>query len=492
MLIAIPTGVKIFSWIATVWGGRLRFTTAMLFGLGFIVEFTIGGLSGIMHASAPVDLEQTDTYFIVAHFHYVLFGGVMMGILAGFYNYFPKITGRMLDERLGKLHFWLTAIFFNCTFFPMHFVGEWGMPRRIYIYPPHMGWDFWNLFESLSAFGLGIAFLIFFINLAWSAANGEPAGDDPWDARTLEWSIPSPPPVFNFAEVPTVGSRDAFWVMKYGNVEAHGLQGRIAPVNHPVVDISKIHIPDPSIYPVFIALGMFGMGVGFLIDWYRVVLMGAGLMVMSAIAMSFEYKEWGRENLHAVAESFLGLDSRKVGIWSFIGSECVFFASLISTYMVYKERSLGPFDAFILNIPLTSVSTFVLLMSSLWMVLALAGYQRNDKFWGTFWLLATILFGCIFLGGQVYEFGSFWLKEGMLFNSNLFSQCFYTLVGFHGFHVFIGVCWLTTVAIAGALGRIDQKRSLAVELAGLYWHFVDIVWVVIFTMIYLMRTVKHA
>ncbi len=203
--------------------------------------------------------------------------------------------------------------------------------------------------------------------------------------------------------------------------------------------------------------------------------------------MSFEYANWGEDNPHSVAESFLGLDHRKMGIWSFIGSECVFFASLISTYMVYKTRSLGSFDAYILNIPLTSFSTFVLLTSSLLMVLALAAFQRNDKVWGTTWLFGTALFGCIFLGGQVYEFGDFWLEKGMLFNSNLFSQCFYTLVGFHGFHVFIGVVWLVVMAIAGMMGKIDAKRSLAVELCGLYWHFVDIVWVFLFPLLYLIR-----
>src|ERR1700730_6405239 len=168
MLIAIPTGVKVFSWIATVWGGRLRFTTAVLFALGFILEFTIGGLSGIMHASAPIDLEQTDSYFIVAHFHYVLFGGAMMAILSAFYYYFPKVSGRFMNERVGKWHFWLTTIFFNFTFFPMHLVGEWGMPRRIYTYAPDLGWNFWNKFESMSAFCLGASFLIFFSNIAWS------------------------------------------------------------------------------------------------------------------------------------------------------------------------------------------------------------------------------------------------------------------------------------------------------------------------------------
>src|SRR5271156_81093 len=494
MLIAIPTGVKVFSWIATVWGGRLRFTTSMLFALGFILEFTIGGLSGVMHASAPIDLEQTDSYFIIAHFHYVLFGGVLMAILAAFYFYFPKMCGRFMNETLGKWHFWLTTIFFNCTFFPMHFLGEWGMPRRIYTYAPDMGWNFWNKFESINAFILGLGFLIFFINIAWSWLHGEPSSADPWDARTLEWSIPSPPPVYNFVTVPTVTSRDAFWVEKYGDVEASGLEGEgrtYLPEAANEEIVAKIHMPGPSLFPILIALGIMGLGAGMLIEEYRMVLLSAGLMVFGAVAMSFEYLNWGEDNPHQVHESFLGLDNRKMGLWSFIGSECVFFASLISTYMVYKARNLGGPDADILNIPLTSFSTFILLMSSLLMVLALAGYQRNDKFWGTFWLIGTAFFGLIFLGGQVYEFTDFYMS-GMHYNTNLFSQCFYTLVGFHGFHVLIGVTWLLILAAAGMMGKIDSKRAIAVEICGLYWHFVDIVWVVIFTLIYLMRTVKNA
>jgi len=493
MLIAIPTGVKIFSWIFTLWGGRLRFTVAMMFAVAFILQFTIGGLSGVMHASPPVDMEQTDSYIIVAHFHYVLGLGALFAIFAGLYYYWPKITGRYFNETLGKWHFWLAVWSFNATFFPMHFLGELGMPRRIYTYAPHMGWDFWNKWETLNAYIIALSFVPFLLNIFWSLTSGERASsNDPWDARTLEWSIPTPPPAYNFAEVPTVTARDAFWVTKYGDVEASGLTSAPPVIAPTVVDISKIHIPDPSIYPVFIGLGLFVMTIGMLAAWYRIVFMGAGLLLLTVLAMSFEYLNWGEENPHSVEESFLKLDHRKVGLWSFIGSETVFFASLISTYMVYKSRSLGHFDAEILNIPLTSFSTFVLLTSSLLMVLALAAFQRNDSRWGTIWLLGTAFFGCVFLGGQVYEFGDFWLHEKMLFNSNLFSQCFYTLVGFHGFHVFLGVIWLIVMAIAGMMGKLNAKRSLAVEMCGLYWHFVDIVWVVIFVLVYLMRTVKGA
>jgi heme/copper-type cytochrome/quinol oxidase subunit 3 len=437
-------------------------------------------------------MQQTDSYIIVAHFHYVLGLGALFAIFAGVYYYWPKITGRMLNETLGKWHFWLAVWSFNATFFPMHFLGELGMPRRIYTYAPNMGWDFWNKWETWNAYIIALSFIPLLINIIISLTSGEVAGSDPWDARTLEWSVPTPPPMYNFAEVPTVTARDAFWVQKYGSVEASGLQGTSAVIAPSLVDISKIHIPLPSLYPLLIGLGLLLMSIGFLADWYRIVFMGVGLLVLGAISMSFEYKEWGEDNPHSVAESFLGLDHRKVGIWSFIGSECVFFASLISTYMVYKTRSLGPFDAYILNIPLTSFSTFVLLTSSLLMVLALAAFQRDDQKWGTIWLLGTAFFGCVFLGGQVYEFGDFWLEKGMDFNSNLFSQCFYTLVGFHGFHVFIGVVWLIVMAIAGMFGKLHAKRSLAVELCGLYWHFVDIVWVVIFVLVYLMRTVKGA
>jgi cytochrome c oxidase subunit 1 len=495
MLIAIPTGVKVFSWIATVWGGRLRFTTAMLFALGFILEFTIGGLSGVMHASAPIDLEQTDSYFIIAHFHYVLFGGVLMAILASFYFYFPKMCGRFMNETLGKWHFWLTTIFFNATFFPMHFLGEWGMPRRIYTYAPNLGWDFWNKFESISAFCLGASFLLFFANVVWSWFNGERAGTDPWDARTLEWSIPSPPAIYNFVTVPTVHSRDAFWVEKYGDIEASGLgEKRVNVEFQPLPtpeEVAAIHVPAPSLFPIIMAGAIFLAGIGMLVGWFRLVFLGLGLLLFAAISMSFEYREWGADNPHQVGESFLNQDNRKVGVWSFIGSECVFFASLISTFMVYKSRSIGMPDAQILNIPLTSFSTFILLMSSLLMVLALAGFQSGKPKVGTFWLLGTAFFGLIFLGGQVYEFGSFY-REGMLYNTNLFSQCFYTLVGFHGFHVFIGVVWLLVMAAAGMKGKIGTNRALSIELCGLYWHFVDIVWVVIFTLIYLMRTINRA
>jgi cytochrome c oxidase subunit I len=202
MLIAVPTGVKVFSWLATMWEGRIRFTTPMLFAVGFISMFVIGGLSGIMVAAVPLDIHVSDTYFIVAHIHYVFFGGSLFTIFAGIYYWFPKITGRMYSEKLGKLHFWLTFVGFNLTFFPMHYLGIQGMPRRVADYAPRFA-DL-NLFISIASFGLGASTIVFFYNLIWSWRHGERAPGNPWRALTLEWQVSSPPPLFNFDEIPQV------------------------------------------------------------------------------------------------------------------------------------------------------------------------------------------------------------------------------------------------------------------------------------------------
>src|SRR5205809_1278332 len=196
MVIAVPTGVKVFSWLATMWNGRLHFTTPMLFATGFVAMFVMGGLSGIYLASVPIDIHASDTYFIVAHIHYVLYGGSVFTIFAGIYYWFPKMTGRMYDERLGKLHFWLTFIGFNLTFFPMHYIGLQGMPRRVADYADRFA-DI-NLFISIASFGLGASTLVFLYHMVRSWAHGPLAVGNPWRSLTLEWQVSSPPPIFNF------------------------------------------------------------------------------------------------------------------------------------------------------------------------------------------------------------------------------------------------------------------------------------------------------
>ncbi len=250
MAIAVPTGVKIFNWIATMAGGRIRFTTTMLFVVGFLVSFVIGGMSGVILAAAPADYQLNGSYFLVAHIHYVLIGGSLFAILAGTHYWFPKITGRMLSERRGRWSFWLVIIGFNATFFPMHFLGLYGMPRRVATYPPNLGLNTLNMLETLGVFVLTAGLLILLFNLRTSLLRGAPAGADPWeDGRTLEWAIPSPVPEYNFARVPLVRGRDALWTEKmYGD-------GRMLPADpDPAFHDGSIHLPSSTWLPLIPAI----------------------------------------------------------------------------------------------------------------------------------------------------------------------------------------------------------------------------------------------
>jgi len=215
MAVGVPTGIKIFNWIGTMWGGRIQFKTPMLFSIGFLFQFLVAGLTGIMMAASPFDWQLSLSYFVVAHFHYVIVGGILFALFAAFYYWYPKMTGRMLSERLGKWHFWLFLIGFHLTFDVMHIPGVLGMPRRIYTYEPGRGWDTLNLIISIGAFIQAIAILVFVANLIISYFKGAKAGNDPWDAWTLEWSTSSPQPAYNFATVPTVSSRRPLWDLKH-------------------------------------------------------------------------------------------------------------------------------------------------------------------------------------------------------------------------------------------------------------------------------------
>jgi cytochrome c oxidase subunit 1 len=215
MAVGIPTGIKIFNWLATMWGGRIQFRTPMLFAIAFLFQFLVAGLTGIIQAVAPFDWQLSLSYFVVAHFHYVIVGGILHALFAGFYYWYPKVTGRMLDETLGKWHFWLFVLGFHLCFDLMHIPGLLGMPRRIYTYEPGRGWDTLNLLISVGAFIQALAALIFVANLIVSYFKGATAGSDPWDAWTLEWSTSSPPPAYNFATIPTVASRRPLWDLKH-------------------------------------------------------------------------------------------------------------------------------------------------------------------------------------------------------------------------------------------------------------------------------------
>jgi cytochrome c oxidase subunit 1 len=215
MVIAVPTGIKIFNWLGTMWGGQLQFKTPMLFCTAFIFQFLIAGLTGVMLSAAPFNWQLSNSYFVVAHFHYVIVGAILFTIFGAFYYWFPKMTGRLYNEMLGKLQFWLFVVGFHLTFDFMHVPGILGMPRRIYTYEPGRGWDIWNLIVTVGVFFQIISILVFICNFVYSMFKGQSAGNDPWDAWTLEWSIPSPPPEYDFARTPVVRSRRPLWDLKH-------------------------------------------------------------------------------------------------------------------------------------------------------------------------------------------------------------------------------------------------------------------------------------
>ncbi|MCP3774968.1 cytochrome c oxidase subunit I [Paenibacillus sp. MZ04-78.2] len=274
MAIAVPTGVKIFNWLFTLWGGQIRFTTANIFATAFIPTFVMGGVTGVMLAVPAADFQYHDTYFVVAHFHYVIVGGLVLGLFAASYYWWPKMFGRMLNETLGKIHFWTFFIGFHMTFFPQHFLGLMGMPRRVFTYHSGVGLEQGNFISTIGAFLMGIGTIIFLINIFASLRRPMDAPADPWDARTLEWTIPSPPPEYNFKQTPLVRGYDAFWKEKMaGNKEMT-----------PAEPIGSIHMPSPSILPFLMSVGLFIAGYGFMYHTYIVSILGIG---MTLICMFF-------------------------------------------------------------------------------------------------------------------------------------------------------------------------------------------------------------
>ncbi|TWT35402.1 cytochrome c oxidase subunit 1 [Posidoniimonas corsicana] len=414
MLIALPTGVKIFNWTATMWGGAIRLTTAMLFAIAFLIQFVIGGLTGVMFAAVPIDWQMTDTYFVVAHFHYVLIGGIVFAIFAATYYWFPKITGRMLDERLGRWQFWLWLVGFNGTFMVQHFLGAMGMPRRVYTYADHPGWALLNGISSASVVFMAAGTLVLVWNVVRSLRLGPPAGDNPWDAFTLEWSTASPPPEENFVgPLPEIQSRRPVWDQQ-----------------HPEHADWKSDPTPPD--------------------------------------------RGARPNRAAVC------------VWAFVASEAVFFVMLLVAYVVFNsgEQQDGPTAQSVLNVPRTATFSVFLLASSVTFWLSERALRAGRQAEFTKWLTATIALGIVFLCGQAWEYAGL-LSGGVNVASNLFASTFFTVTGFHALHVAAGLVALGIMCALDRGGHVRQPQSGPYSAIGVYWHFVDVVWVLVFAIIYL-------
>ena len=298
MAIAIPTGVKIFNWLLTMWGGKIWYTSAMKFAIGLVVLFTIGGLSGVTHAVAPSDTQQTDTYYIVAHFHYVLFGGMVFGLFSGFYYWWPKVFGRMLNEKLGTWNFWLMFVGMNLTFGPMHILGLQGQPRRMYMWTEARAGEgffnlgFWNMVASIGSFVLAVGVLMFLINAAYTWKKGPKAELDPWDARTLEWITTSPPKAHNFDRIPVVHHLDEFFHRKYVEDPATHTMTKVAE-GADIVRAEEaaaeghIHLPSPSYWPLVLAGGVAVLGVG-LIYGTPIMVVGGAIVLLGSFGWVLE------------------------------------------------------------------------------------------------------------------------------------------------------------------------------------------------------------
>lgn len=282
MLIAVPTGIKIFNWLFTMWGGQIRFTAANMYAIGFVPTFVMGGVTGVMLASAPADFQFHDTYFVVAHFHYVIVGGLVLGLFSGLHYWWPKMFGRVLAEGLGKITFWIFIIGFHLTFFVQHFLGLMGMQRRVATYAPNQGFDMLNLISTVGALMMGVGVILFLVNIVKTSLKPADAGNDPWeDGRTLEWSIPSPPPEYNFKQTPLVRGIDAYWKEK---MAGHSEMTPAEPVG-------PIHMPSATILPFLMSVGIFIAGLGlmftnddfgngimnFMFNNYIVVIIGLGI-----------------------------------------------------------------------------------------------------------------------------------------------------------------------------------------------------------------------
>jgi cytochrome c oxidase subunit 1 len=297
MMIAVPTGVKIINWTMTMWGGKLHFTTAMLFAIGLIVEFTIGGLSGVTHAVAPSDTQQTDTYYIVAHFHYVLFGGAVFGIFAGFYYWWPKMFGRLLSEPLGKWNFWLMFIGMNLTFGPMHMIGLQGQPRRMYVFDEsNVHTRFWNACSTIGVFFLAAGILCFIVNALKTTFTKHPekvkSPLDPWDARSLEWLTTNPPKEHNFDAIPTVHELDEFFHRKYAEDHQTGEIRQVATAEELLAEQEAhadphIHLPSPSYWPLVVALALPIIGFGIIYN-HLLIAVGAAIVIAGVFGWALE------------------------------------------------------------------------------------------------------------------------------------------------------------------------------------------------------------
>jgi cytochrome c oxidase subunit I+III len=485
LIIVIPSAIQLFAWLTTIVTGRPEFKTPLLWIIGFIVFFIVGGLSGVMFAAIPFDQQAHDTYFVVAHFHFVIFGAAVFPLLGGLYYWFPKVTGRMYHERIGQLSFWLAFVGTALTFFPMHIVGLLGMPRRQYTYPPNLGWTGLNLIETLGSYVLGAGLLLVVVNLAVSRFRGARVGNDPFDGATLEWATTSPPPPYNFAVIPAVSSPYPMWDERDRERDRRKLErgelvldeGHATPATT-VVDgelDEVLDMPSDSPWPILLA-GALGLVFVFLLaGHWTTALVFAGAVAAALAAWHLTEAE---VTVPPGAPRRRALPSGWWGMAIFLATEVALFGSLIGSYFYLRFTSpqwpQGGIAAPSVALPL--VLTAVLVASTVPMAAAAAVARRGRL--QSAWLLIALatLLQAGYLAVQIVQY----IHDVGTFapDTNAYSSIYYTLLGAHHAHVAVGLlldAWL----LGRLLGGLTHYRVVAVRAIALYWYVVSAIAVVV-------------
>ena len=516
MIISIPTGAKVFNWLFTMYRGRIRFETPMIWVMGFIPTFVIGGLTGVLLAVPPADFVLHNSLFLVAHFHNVIIGGVVFGLLAGVAYWFPKAFGYKLDPFWGKVSFWCWLVGFWVVFTPLYILGPHGHHAPDAAFRGSDPCSHILTVAAIGAFIIMAGILAFVIQLFVSYLRRERLRDltgDPWGGRTLEWSTSSPPPPYNFAVTPVIHDLDAWWDMKKRGYE------------RPLAGFRPIHMPKNT--GAGVVLAGLSTVLGFALIWYIWWLAALSFVALIAAAIShtFNYdrdyyippRTWsgsracgrrssrrGPEPMHettappgATAPVFYeqeehahGDGGTLFGFWLYLMSDCLIFAVLFATYGVLgRNYAAGPSGADLFDLRLVALNTSLLLLSSITYGFAMLETDKERVGATLRWLAITGLFGAAFVGIELYEFAHL-IREGATPQRSAFLSSFFALVGTHGLHVTFGIVWLVTLMVQvrrRGLIADNQRRLMCLSM---FWHFLDVVWIGVFTFVYLMGSMR--
>jgi cytochrome c oxidase subunit I+III len=475
LIIVIPSAIQLFAWLTTLVTGRPQFATPLLWIVGFIVFFIVGGLSGVMFAAIPFDQQAHDTYFVVAHFHFVIFGAAVFPLIGGLYYWFPKVTGRMYREGLGKASFWLAFAGTALTFFPMHIVGLLGMPRRQYTYPPDLGWTGLNALETAGSYALAAGLLLVAVNLAWSRFRGPASAEDPFDGATLEWATSSPPPPYNFAVIPTVTSPYPMWDVRdreqdVRNAEAGRLvldQGHVTPATT-VVDgewDEALDMPSDSPWPLAAAAALACVFTFLLTGHWTTALVFLGAAAAAAVA-------WHGREAAAELVTRRALPNGWWGMGVFLATEAALFGSLIGSYFYLRFTSpdwpQGAIEPPAAALPLALTAALLLSVILVRAAEVAARRQRTRAAWR--WLLLAFALQAGYLAVQIVsyvdELGTFTPA------TNAYGSIYFSLLGAHHAHVALGLALMAWLLAQLASG-LTEYRLTAVRATALYWYVVS-------------------